>query len=190
MADTLIDRNSEYRLQLSGEYGYDALTDIGYELADRNEEWLEAHPGMHTPSLIAGGIGSNTTQVKSVLTWMEKHVIVTADGNGYRRKYGSRLTPSIRQSRFSPCGVERFNDHTPKAGLIDAARAAVDPAAIACGDLLADLFLRISEVGAESATEIGIESNDAPAVAVSGAREAGITHRTRVAGHMHRRGGA
>jgi hypothetical protein len=67
------------------------LTEAQYDTADAIELWLENHPGLHSPSTIARGIkDTNTVAVHNVLRWMESNVFVDADGNGCRRKYGSR----------------------------------------------------------------------------------------------------
>lgn len=66
------------------------LTGEGYDLADKIELWLEAHPGLHTPSGIGRGVKATSTDAWQVLCWMEKRVYVAAAGNGKWRRYGSR----------------------------------------------------------------------------------------------------
>ena len=68
----------------------DELTDIQYDMADAIELWLESHPGLHSPSVIARGIKAETVRTLEVLRWMERNIFVTADGNGAWRKYGAR----------------------------------------------------------------------------------------------------
>jgi hypothetical protein len=64
------------------------LTDEQFDIADRIELWLEAHPGkLHNRSTIARG---DYNEVEVILHWMDKHYMVAADGNGCWRKYGER----------------------------------------------------------------------------------------------------
>ncbi|ASR85087.1 hypothetical protein SEA_PHELPSODU_79 [Mycobacterium phage PhelpsODU] len=86
----MIDQTSPYRRQLSGEYAHDALTDEGYEVADRIVPWLESHPGLHNPSRVARGAKCSTVEAQHVLSWLDRHVMVFADGNGCWRKYAAR----------------------------------------------------------------------------------------------------
>jgi len=66
------------------------LTETQYDMADAIDLWLETHPGMHSPSVIARGIKTETVPTRTVLDWMERCVFVLADGNGAWRKYGTR----------------------------------------------------------------------------------------------------
>lgn len=66
------------------------LTDSQYVTADKIELWLQSHPGPHSPSRIARGIGCGTGEARAVLEWMDKHIYVDATGNGYWRNYQSR----------------------------------------------------------------------------------------------------
>ncbi|SIH19676.1 Uncharacterised protein [Mycobacteroides abscessus subsp. abscessus] len=67
------------------------LSQTGYGIADAIELWLESRPGLHSPSRIARGVGCGTSDAKAVLEWMERHVYVDAAGNGYWRKYQTRI---------------------------------------------------------------------------------------------------
>lgn len=91
----VIDTDSRYGRQLSGDMGHDALTSDGYDIADQVTAWLESHPGFHTPSTIGRGVkirgaAIHSNYVWQVLVWMEKHVLVNGSGNGVRRRYGAR----------------------------------------------------------------------------------------------------
>jgi len=68
----------------------DELTEAQYDAADAIELWLETHPGLHSPSVIARGVKIDTRMAHDVLRWMERNVFVAADGNGAWRKYGAR----------------------------------------------------------------------------------------------------
>ncbi|ASR85579.1 hypothetical protein I5G80_gp065 [Mycobacterium phage Krueger] len=69
-----------------------SLTDAGFNLADKIDEWLDGHAGLHAPSTIARGVKANTVEVWQVLQWLEREVMVDADGNGRLRKYGARMS--------------------------------------------------------------------------------------------------
>jgi hypothetical protein len=66
------------------------LTDEGYAAADRIDLWLDAHPGWYSPSRIARGAHVSTAQAQHVLAWLDRRVLVAADGNGCWRKYSAR----------------------------------------------------------------------------------------------------
>lgn len=66
------------------------LTDEEYAAADRIDLWLEAHPGWHSPSRVARGTHLGTAEARSLLIWLDRHVLVAATGNGCWRNYSSR----------------------------------------------------------------------------------------------------
>ena len=67
------------------------LTDEQYEIADRIDLWLEAHPGkLHNRSTIARAAKASQTDVSYILNWLDANRMVIADGNGCWRKYGHR----------------------------------------------------------------------------------------------------
>jgi hypothetical protein len=69
----------------------DELTDEQYEIADRIELWLEAHPGkLYNRSTIARGVKAGHAEVTTILAWLDRNRMVVADGNGCWRKYGVR----------------------------------------------------------------------------------------------------
>ncbi|AEK09886.1 hypothetical protein FGG30_gp076 [Mycobacterium phage Pixie] len=66
------------------------LTDEGFEIADRIDLWLEAHPGFHNASKIARGAKCSTTEAHAVLGWLLDQVMVKAAGNGCWINYSAR----------------------------------------------------------------------------------------------------
>jgi hypothetical protein len=67
------------------------LTDREYEVADKVYLHLEDHRwDWLTPSAIGRGIHEDTAIVRRVLTWLDAHSMVNADGNGARRRYTHR----------------------------------------------------------------------------------------------------
>jgi hypothetical protein len=57
--------------------------------ADRIIVWLEAHPGLHNRSTIKRR-AKVAGDVQHILSYLERHSEVRADGNGAWRKYGTR----------------------------------------------------------------------------------------------------
>jgi hypothetical protein len=69
----------------------DELTDEQYEIADRIDLWLEAHPGkLYNRSTIARAAKASHAEVSYILNWLDRSRMVVADGNGCWRKYGTR----------------------------------------------------------------------------------------------------
>lgn len=57
--------------------------------ADRIIVWLEAHAGLHNRSTIKRG-AKVIGDVQHILSYLDRHHEVAADGNGAWRKYGAR----------------------------------------------------------------------------------------------------
>ncbi len=65
------------------------LTDRGYIIGDRADQWLDDHPGLHAPSRIARAVGFTTHETRAVLEWMATRRLAVTAGNGTWRRYGS-----------------------------------------------------------------------------------------------------
>lgn len=65
------------------------LTDLGYTLADRADQWLDDHPGFHAPSRIARATGFETHEMRAVLEWMADRSLAATAGNGAWTRYAS-----------------------------------------------------------------------------------------------------
>lgn len=85
----VIDINSPTETR-NGRTTYSELTDTGYKIADRIDQWLDTHPGPHSPSQIGRAVGAHTHEARSILAWMHDRTMVAAAGNGTRRRYSSR----------------------------------------------------------------------------------------------------
>lgn len=62
-------------------------TDQQYDIADAATEWLERHPGYHTPSTIGRGIRQDTVLTRNVLQLMAAEQLVDAAGIGSLTRY-------------------------------------------------------------------------------------------------------
>lgn len=86
----VIDTTSSVEV-VNGRRVYSALTTYGNQLVGRIDAWLTAHPGTHTPSRIARGIGSATHEASAVLSWLDdRDMFVSGVGNGAWRRYGAK----------------------------------------------------------------------------------------------------
>lgn len=68
-----------------------AESDEFLDLADRVEQFLEAHRGeWFAPSQVGRKVHAETWQLRHVLDWMVEHRYADAEGNGTRTKYTDR----------------------------------------------------------------------------------------------------
>ncbi|MEB3031764.1 hypothetical protein [[Mycobacterium] nativiensis] len=65
------------------------LTDHGYTIGERADQWLDDHPGFHAPSRIARAVGFTTHETRAAMEWMADRSLAATAGNGAWRRYGS-----------------------------------------------------------------------------------------------------
>ncbi len=79
--------------------GTNELTDADYELADRIEEALLAHPGSQTPSAIGRWTKDDASAVRSCLAWMVRDRFAECDRDSVYHAWARFALPTHKYRR-------------------------------------------------------------------------------------------